>query len=468
MQIISSENQRDTEIVSALANDEGWKMILQDWWFTTLMGIKEPIRPPLKGDVKTDVLIVGAGASGIAAALRLAGSGKKVVLLDKNICGGSSTGKSAGFLTPDSELELSQLLRKYGTKGAKDLWEVAAKGVDIMVDNIKKHKIECDLQVQDCLFLGKGTSGWKDVEDEVNARKKLGYSSTVYKEPEVPSVIGSKAYSGAIRYTGTYGVNPLLYAQGMKQVLLDAGIEIFESSEVLSWKEKTVFTHLGSVTADKIIFCIDKPKPNVTKYSESVYHAQTFLSVSEPLGDSDIADLFPQGPLQCWDSDLIYTYFRLTGTKRLLVGGGDMLTTYAKNDTTTTRVIDKVINGLKEKIPTIRPLRFIQYWQGRIDMTRDLIPTVLVDPERPWAHFVLGCVGLPWATFCGDFAARNVLDDKELDNEKYYRYFSPYRKFLLPLWLEQVLGKRIVFTVNNAWAKYRQKDRSAANSAGDI
>lgn len=433
-------------------------MILQDWWFTTLLGIKQPIRPPLEDHIKTDVLIVGAGAAGLASTLRFVDSGKKVVLLDKNICGGSSTGKSAGFLTPDSELELSQLLRKYGTKGAKDLWEVAAKGVNTMVDNIKKHKIECELQVQDCLFLGKGASGWKDVQDEVNARKKIGYTSTVYTETEVPSVIDSKAYSGAIRYTGTYGVNPLLYAQGIKQVLLDGGIEIFESSEVLSWEGHTVRTHLGSVTADKIIFCIDKPKPHITKYYEDVYHAQTFLSISEPLGDGEIEKLFPQGPLQCWDSDLVYTYFRLTGTKRLLVGGGDLMTTYAKNDTTTPRVIDKVINGLKEKIPSVKPLRFIQYWQGRIDMTRDLIPTVLVDPEHPWTHFVLGCVGLPWATFCGDFAARNVLDDKEFDNEKYYRYFSPDRKFMLPLWLESILGKRIVFTVNNAWAKYRQKD----------
>lgn len=437
-------------------------MILQDWWFTTLLGIREPIREPVRGQIKTDVLIVGAGASGLAAALRLIGSGKKVVLIDKNICGGSSTGKSAGFLTPDSELELSQLLRKYGTKGAKDLWEVAAKGVEIMVDNIQKHKIDCDLQVQDCLFLGKDASGWKDVQDEAEARKKLGYSSKIYTESEMPSVIGSNAYSGAIRYTGTYGVNPLLYAQGIKQVLLDNGIEIFESSEVLSWDGHTVHTHLGSVTAENIIFCIDKPKPEITKYYESVYHAQTFLSVSEPLGDDDIAKLFPQGPLQCWDSDLVYTYFRLTGTKRLLVGGGDLLTTYAKNDTTTSRVINHVIDGLKEKIPSIRSLRFIQYWQGRIDMTRDLIPTVLVDPEHPWTHFVLGCVGLPWATFCGNFAARNILDDKEIDNEKFYRYFSPTRKFFLPLWLEHILGKKIVFTVNNAWAKYRQKDTMAA------
>ncbi|MGB9003289.1 MAG: FAD-binding oxidoreductase [Nitrosotalea sp.] len=422
------------------------------------MGIKEPIRPPLKGDIKTDVLVVGAGASGLAAALRLASSGRKVVLIDKNICGGSSTGKSAGFLTPDSELELSQLLRKYGTTGAKDLWEVAAKGVEIMASNIKEHKIECDLQLQDCLFIGKGASGWKDVQEEVEARKKLGYSSTLYTESEVPSVLGSRAYSGAIRYTGTYGVNPLLYAQGIKEILLDKGVEIYESSEVLSYDDHTVHTHLGSATADEIIFCIDKPKQEITKYCEDVYHAQTFLSISEPLGDDDITNLFPQGPLQCWDSDLIYTYFRLTGTKRLLVGGGDTLTTYAKNDTTTPRVINRVINNLKEKIPSIRNLRFIQYWQGRIDMTSDLIPTVLRDPARPWTHFVLGCVGLPWATFCGDFVARNVLDNKGLDNEKFYRYFSDDRKFLIPTGMEKILGKQLVFTINNAWAKYRQKD----------
>jgi gamma-glutamylputrescine oxidase len=422
------------------------------------MGVKEPIRSPLKGDIKTDVLVVGAGASGLAAALQLASSGRKVTLIDKNICGGSSTGKSAGFLTPDSELELSQLLRKYGTTGAKDLWEVAAKGVEIMVSNIKEHNIECDLQVQDCLFIGKGASGWKDVKEEVEARKKLGYSSTLYTESEVPSVLGSKAYSGAIRYAGTYGVNPLLYAQGIKKILLDKGVEIYESSEVLSYDDHTVHTHLGSATADEIIFCIDKPKQEITKYCEDVYHAQTFLSISEPLGNNDIANLFPQGPLQCWDSDLIYTYFRLTGTKRLLVGGGDTLTTYAKNDTTTPQVINRVIHNLKEKIPSIRNLRFIQYWQGRIDMTSDLIPTVLRDPTRPWTHFVLGCVGLPWATFCGDFAARNVLDNKELDNEKFYRYFSADRKFLIPTWMENILGKQLVFTINNAWAKYRQKD----------
>ena len=86
----------------------------------------------LIGETKTDVLIVGAGAAGLSAALTLMKKGLDVTIIDKNICGGSSTGKSAGFLTPDSELELSEILRRFGAQGAKDLWECAQWGVDRM------------------------------------------------------------------------------------------------------------------------------------------------------------------------------------------------------------------------------------------------------------------------------------------------------------------------------------------------
>ncbi|HKT21396.1 MAG TPA: FAD-dependent oxidoreductase, partial [Nitrososphaerales archaeon] len=131
-------------------------MLLQNWWYTTLIGTRNPIQPPLRGDRNCDALVVGGGAAGLAAAARLAESGKKVILVERNICGGSSTGKSAGFLTPDSELELSQLMRRFGKQGAKDLWDVPVKGVDLMLSRIKGGGIDCDLQKQDSLYLGKG------------------------------------------------------------------------------------------------------------------------------------------------------------------------------------------------------------------------------------------------------------------------------------------------------------------------
>jgi gamma-glutamylputrescine oxidase len=433
-------------------------LLLQNWWFTTLIGTRRPIQPPLKDDVKCDVLVIGGGAAGLAAAARFLGTGKKVILLERNICGGSSTGKSAGFLTPDSELELSQLVRRFGLQGAKDLWEVPVRGIDIMKSLIASSETDCDLQEQDSLFLGKGRGGERAVREEAGARRTLGYESEVYSGRNLKSVIGSESYSGAIRYRNTYGIDGLRYAQGIKGMLIDGGVEVHESSAIISLSGHVAKTHMGSVTADQLVFCADKLGPELNPYSWNVYHEQTFLSITEPLSQSEQESLFPSGPLQCWDSDLIYSYFRLTGTKRLLLGGGSVLTTYAKSDTWSATVIDDVISNFRLKFPQLSNLRFIQFWPGRIDMTRDLLPTVLRENERPWVHRVLGCVGLPWATFCGDFAARQILAERVTGDEKYYRYFNPDRKFLVPLWAERIIGKRLVFPINNAWAKYYQKD----------
>lgn len=433
-------------------------MILQNWWFTTLLGIKEPISPPLLKEVKADILIVGAGAAGLSAAYSLMNKGLKVIVLEKNICGGSSSGKSAGFLTPDSELELSQLIRRFGKKGATDLWSVATTGVKMMAERVHKHKIDCDFQIQDSLFLGIGKSGWEDIQEEMTSRQMLDFKQTLYQSSELKNIIGSDGYSGAVRYSETYGIDSLLYCQGIKKILLENDVSIYEASEVLSINDHCAKTHLGSVTANQIIFCADKLDNSVTHFASNIYHAQTFLSISEPLNDKMIQSIFPTDKFQCWDSTLVYSYFRLTGDNRILLGGGDMLTTFSKNDTYSSKVIDRVIKDFKQKFPQLNNLRFIQYWPGRIDTTRDLLPTIVREEKTPWLHFVLGCVGLPWATFCGDFAARHAYDTTECNDHHYYDYFKANRNFFVPLWLENIIGKQLVFSINNGWAKYYQTD----------
>ena len=431
-------------------------MLLQNWWYTTLLGTEDPIRPPLAADIKTDVAVVGAGMAGLTAAMRLADSGCKVALIDRNICGGSTTGKSAGFLTPDSELELSQILRRFGREGAHHLWQVPEKGIELIAETVRAHGIECDLRKQDSLFLANDTGGAMDVREEAAARRLLGYPLTEYTAAELPKVLGSSRYLEGVRYSGTYGIDALRYSQGVKRILLERGVQIYEGTEAQSVEGHRVRTHGGSITADSIIVCSDKLQPAFTPYADNVFHAQTFLTISAPLTDREAAGLFPGDPLQCWDSDLVYSYWRLTGQQRILLGGGSALTTYANHAVTSPRVAERVVADFRKKFPALGKVEFLQYWPGLIDMTRDLFPTVLRDERAPWMHFVLGCVGLPWAAFCGDFAARHTLDTGAQQDDIYYKYFRPDRRFLLPLWAEHVLGKPIVFSLNNIWAKYYQ------------
>lgn len=99
-----------------------------------------------------------------------------MVLIEKNIVAGSSAGRSAGFLTPDSELELHQIVRRYGIDAAREIWEMPCRGIDRIVQAIKKNEIECGLLEQDSLFLGLGKSGKEAVAEELECRKRVGFT----------------------------------------------------------------------------------------------------------------------------------------------------------------------------------------------------------------------------------------------------------------------------------------------------
>ena len=156
------------------------------------------------------MLIVGGGFSGVSAAAEFLRKGLSVVLIEKNIIGGSSSGRSAGFLTPDSELELHQLVRRYGTKAAAEIWEAPCRGIDRIVETIRKHDIQCGLLRQDSLFLGLGAGGKEAVDSERECRESVGFTDQrTYDATQLKEILGAQGYTAGIRYGGTYGVNPL-------------------------------------------------------------------------------------------------------------------------------------------------------------------------------------------------------------------------------------------------------------------
>jgi len=445
------------------------RLVNQNWWFTTLMVNAHAYCPPLTKDIKCDVLIVGGGFSGISAAAEFLKKGMSVVLIEKNIVGGSSSGRSAGMLTPDSELELHQLVRRYGAKAAGEIWEAPCRGIERIVETIKRHDIQAGLLRQDSLFLGLGKGGRDAVEEERECRESVGFTDQrVYDEGQLREILGARDYTAGIRYGGTYGINPLAALQGLKNLLVENGMQIYESTAMERLEDHTVYTHAGSVTADSIIVAIDKMNPEISPLADEAFHAQTFLSVTEPLTDRELRILFPSGEqMQCWDSKLVYSYFRLTGDNRLLLGGGTPVTTYLRDAYNNPRVIRGIIEDFRDHFPELRGLSFMQFWPGQIDMSRDLLPVIAKPQALPHVRFILGCVGIPWATFCGSFAARMVLGEADEDYRRFFNYFSNNRRFSLPIGLGKVIGKPILFSLSNAWAKFRQVDTLRSHDSGE-
>jgi gamma-glutamylputrescine oxidase len=442
------------------------RLVNQNWWITTLLINSHKYCPPLTRDIECDVLIVGGGFSGVSAAAEFLRKGLRVVLIEKNIVGGSSSGRSAGFLTPDSELELHQLVRRYGTQAAAEIWQAPCRGIDRIVGTLKEHDIQCGLLKQDSLFLGLGAGGTEAVESERECRESVGFTDQrTYDESQLQQILGAQDYTAGIRYGGTYGVNPLQCLQSLKDLLIDNGMQVFESTEMDRLDDHTAYTHAGTVTAQNIIVAVDKLTDSISPLAHETFHAQTFLSVTEPLTDAELRILFPSGEqMQCWDSKLVYSYFRLTGDNRLLLGGGTPVTTFLKDAYNNPGIVKRVIKDFRSHFPQLDDLTFIQFWPGQIDMTRDLLPVIARPAGAEHVRFILGCVGIPWATFCGSFAARNVLGEADDDYKKYFNYFSNQRHFALPSGLGKVIGKPLLFSLANSWAKFYQVDKLREHS----
>ncbi len=422
-------------------------MLLENWLYTGTLNIKTKYCPPLKENIKSDCLVIGGGFAGLHAALRLVDAGREVVLLEKRICGGSSSGRSAGFLTPESEEDMSQLINVLGVKEAKLVYNIPFSGVRLIVDTIKKNKFNCDFRKQDSLYLSISKAHNKFLENDVKVRNEIGLSYKLYDKKSLKKIHPGKGYIMGLSYPGSYGINSFAYTQEMKNLLLSKGVRIYEDSEVHRMEKNTALTHLGSVKADNIIICMDKMKKEFNEeVSKRYYHIQTFVTVSEPLSDKEIKVMFPQGEMMCWDTKNFYMYYRPIEGNRLILGGSTLMTSYYPKYYYSPGPVNSFIKELKYRFPDISELDFTHYWMGLVDVTKDFTPIVDYDKNNKSIQYVLGCAGLPWAAFCGDYVARRIIDKKTEDLSK---YFNMDRKFFISEKIQRYIGKRLSFALSH-------------------
>ncbi|HZS43051.1 MAG TPA: FAD-binding oxidoreductase [Candidatus Paceibacterota bacterium] len=419
------------------------------YWYTK----KEPTIKRLDQNASADVCIVGGGMSGLSAADRLNAAGLKVMVLECRFCGGGASGKSSGFLTPDSELQLADLLEKYGPEGAKKMREFVNVGLDLIRDNIKKHNIDCDYRVQDSLFVANSKKSFKKVKDEHEARTKLGYQSDLYHPEKLPEVLATDQYFGGVRYGGSFGLNSYLYCQAMKEVLEKRGVEIFEETVVTEVKDgKVVCDYSGNFTvkAKHIIVATDKFLPDLNLRKNEVYHAQTFLALSQPLSEKQIKKIFPSDEVMVWDTDLIYQYYRLVEDNRLLFGAANLLYTYQSNQKENFEgVIRKMHKYLKIKFG-VADITFEYSWPGLIGVTKDFVPIAGQDPKMKSVYYVSGATGLPWAVALGDYIAEKILNNRD----DYDKFFTANRSYPISNKIQSFISKPLAFALSHGIVKY--------------
>lgn len=409
---------------------------------------------PLEEALEADAVVVGGGMAGLAAAQWLRETaGKDVVVLEARFCGAGATGKSSGFITPDSELELTSLARRFGDADARLLWGAATRGCQQIRANVERFGIECDFLAADSLFVANGRTAFDIVREEHEAHVRLGFPSTLYTRASLPDVLGSDGFDGAVRAGGTFGIDAYAYVQGLKRALAGLGVRVFEDSPATQIGLHVVRTPRGAVRAPIVIVCLDRFAPTLGVATRDTYHAQTFIALTEPLGHDQLRHLFPNGPMLVWDTDLTYHYFRPTRDGRLLVGGSSLLETFRQHESHGAGPAEHLETYVHEKFPALGRVAFTHRWPGLIGVTKDLLPIAGPSSHVRGQYEAICSAGLPWSVLAGQVAARRAAQGAtELD-----RFFAPDRAFTVLDPLQPILGKPLAFALSVLWAKNWQR-----------
>ena len=283
--------------------------------------------PVLAGEHRCDVAVVGAGFTGVSAALHLVERGYDVILLEANRVGWGASGRNGGQLI-DGIVEvhkLRQIARQYGESAADMVRQIGIDSREVVLDRIDRYSINCDLKFG-YVDLALNEADLDYFRTEIERKRAIGYPHRMdlLARQEMRTVVGSDRYIGGLIHRGNGHLHPLNLCLGEARAAEEQGARIFEQSHVtriVHGDRPRVLTEHGVVHAHKVVLAgnayLGKVEPKL--YGKAI-PAGSYIIATEPLDPQLARELLPQDMAAC-DQKIGLDYFRLTPDKRLLFGG---------------------------------------------------------------------------------------------------------------------------------------------------
>lgn len=208
-------------------------------------GVQLPAFPKLKGDISTDVLIIGGGITGVLTAYFLKQSGVDCVLAEKRkICQGT-TGHTTAKITYQHGLIYHKLLRSAGAETAQKYLHANRLAFEKYAQLCKN--IECDYEIRDNYVYS--VSDRKKLWQEMSALEKIGCKAELSENLILPF-----ATAGAVKVQNQAQFNPLKFIASVAQ-----GLPVYENTFVKEMRGNTAVTDCGSVAAKAVIVATHFP-----------------------------------------------------------------------------------------------------------------------------------------------------------------------------------------------------------------
>jgi glycine/D-amino acid oxidase-like deaminating enzyme len=350
-----------------------------------------PQTPPLAGDAKADVCIVGAGYAGLSTALHLAEAGVSVIVLEAREPGWGASGRNGGQVIPGIKYDPSEIVSRYGPEAGEALVSFVGSTANLVFGLIEKHGMDVPHRRAGWIQGAHTPAMVETVKRRAEQWSMRGVAARYLDADAASRMLGTDRYLGGWLDPRGGGVQPLAYARGLARAALKAGVAIHGQSPVTGLRRDggnwIVRTAQGtSISAPRVVIATNGYTGDlIPKLRQTVIRPNSFIVATEPLSDNLAGAILPEGQVTS-DTRQLLLYFRKDHTNRLLMGGrGPFREPQGAADWAhLERVIGKMY-------PQAKGLRFDYRWCGRVALTRDFLPH-LHEPE-PGLLVDIGCMG---------------------------------------------------------------------------
>lgn len=332
-----------------------------------------PVTTALAGDTAADVIVIGAGFTGLSTALHLAEEGTSVVVLEANQIGFGGSGRNVGLVNAGMWVKPSAVCDALGEPLGRRLIAQLSDAPALVFQLVEKYRMNCEAVHAGTLHCAVGAAGLKDIIERAQQWQALGAPVELLDADAAREKIGSSSYRGALLDHRAGTIQPLAYVRGLAQAAISRGATVYTDSPMVSadriggdWK---VRTRGGAVTAPWVVVATNaySQEPWQALQAELV-RLPYFNMATRPLSTSLLASILPERH-GIWDTRAVLSSLRMDAAGRMVFGSvGALRGTGTQTHRSWAR------RALLRLFPQLRDVEFEHEWYGWIGMTANSLP----------------------------------------------------------------------------------------------